>query len=702
MFMNKQKLWGKLLKGALAVSLVTSITVPSIVKNTDAVYADTVAGITPFVDIPAGLYAEKHIYRLSLQGIVNGYLDNQKNTYSFKYNNSISREEAVIMAIRFAGLTGELDTNAIIEFPAGFTVKSDYKAYIDLAFKKGLLDEKEEYAVAAEKPEQAWGSAPASREWVTKLIVRTIGQQQLADTLANVEPNFYDKAIIDKRYLAYVNAAVQLGLVKGVTETTFQPQLAINRASFSTILSRAQKDFPVKHQNQVEGILLSQTDNSITIFANGTEQTLAVDASTGFYIANNDFAILKTQLVQYGKISVISLNGVAKFVEMQSTEQQVTTKEYEVLIVNTASNKLTVNDNNSAKEISIATSTRFADSEGAEIKLADIKKGDKVQVLQPTYANDLAPLRVVRVLKGQVGNAVKGKLFDVSERSVTVIIDGEYVTKPLARNPKVTIPNLDNATVDSLLKGTDEVTLTLNDIDQVIEIKVDNRNITSFDYAKLVSLNTTDKILTVSKDRGIYATKITDNTRIYVDGNEVAFNNLGVYAGWNNISVDFVSVPVDVEKNVYEYQIVRLDFHSDITGKLVSVDQTNKVINMELTTGEKFAIPFNTIVIEHPTKQNLTDKDLVVGNTYSFVLETSAMSLNRVVLEETMSAKVSYVYTSNGEIILQYMGNTQTVNANNIKLIKANGQAATINDVKMDSAVTVVFKGYAIKSVILP
>lgn len=700
--MYKKKLWGKLLKGAIAVSLATSIAVPGVITKQDAVYANAATGITQFIDIPAGQYMEKHIYRLSLQGIVNGYLDKQTNTYTFKYSNSISREEAVIMAIRFAGLTDQLDTQSIITFGEGFEVKSDYKPYIDLAFKKGLLDEEEEYENAKANPKQAWGSTSASREWVTKLIVRTIGQENLATSLANVEPSFYDKAIIDKKYLAYVNAAVQLGLVKGVTETTFLPQTAINRASFATILSRAQKDFPVKHENQVEGILLAQTDNSITVLTNGKEQTYTIDQNTGFYIANNDFAITKSQLVQYGEISVIGINGVAKFVEMQSTEQQVKTTEYDVLLVNPITNKITVNHNNAALEITLDNTTKLVDSNGTDIKLADFKQRDKIQVLQPTYDTSVAPLRIVKVLNGQTGDEIKGKLFDVTERAIIIDVNGELITKALGRNPKVTIPNLDNATVSNLLKGTDEVTVLLNDIDQVIEIKVDNRNIISFDYAKLIGMNVNEKILTVSKGKGYYVTKITDNTKFYVDGIEVSLTSLSNYSNWNNISIDFVSVPIDEKLNVYEYPIVRLDVHSDLTGKLLSIDQSKNVVKMELPTGEQFEIPFHSLNIEHPSKLNLTAKDLTIGNTYTVMLETGNFALDRFVLEEKLSARVSYVYTSNGEIIIQYSGNTQTINANQVKIKKANGQDATINDVQINSTIQVVFKGNAVKSIQLP
>lgn len=696
----KKQLWGKLLKGAIALSLATSITVPAIIKDENAAYAATASGITQFVDIPAGLYAEKHIYRLSLQGIVNGYLDSKTNTYTFKYNNSISREEAVIMAIRFAGLKDKLDTNEIVQFPATFTVKNDYKAYVALAFKEGLLDETEEYKIAEENPKQAWGSAPATREWVTKLIVRAIGQQALATSLENIVPDFYDNSIIDKKYVSYVNAAVKLGLVKGVTDTTFQPQTPINRASFSTILSRAQKDFPVKHENQLEGILLRQTDTTLTILANGKETTVGIDNSTGFYIVNNDLAINKSQLVQYGSISVIALNGVAKFVEMQSTEPNVKTTEYEVAIVNVEKSEITVNENNSPKVIKIDSTTNLVNSEDVDIKISDLKQRDKIQVLQPTYSTTAAPIRIIKIVNGSSGDILTGKLLELTDKFIFIDSNGEKITKELGKNPKVTIKNIDNATTADLLIGTDEVSLKLNDDDQVTGITVDNRNIASYDYAKLVGLNVEEKLVTITKDKVNLVAKLTNSSKIFVNGIEIPQSQLTNYTNFANVSIDFNKVPVD--EFVDEYQVVRLDFHYDVTGKLISIDNVNKKVTMELTTGERLAIPFTTLAVEHPTKNNLTTTDLKVGETYTAMLETNSFRLTRFVLDEKVTAKVNYIYAPSTEFTVQYDNNIRTINMKSIKVEKANGQAATINDIKTDSNVTLVFKGQEIRSVILP
>src|SRR5690606_12698901 len=152
-------------------TLITGSAVPILTSNPTAVSAAS-TGITPFTDVPAGFWAEKHIYRLSLQQIVKGYENQKEGTFTFRYNNSISQQEAVIMAIRFAGLEHKLDNSSMIFFDEAFIVKTDYKPYIELAFQEGLLERELEYQLASEDAEEEWGNKPASREWVTKLIIK--------------------------------------------------------------------------------------------------------------------------------------------------------------------------------------------------------------------------------------------------------------------------------------------------------------------------------------------------------------------------------------------------------------------------------------------------------------------------------------------------------------------------------------------------
>jgi len=53
---------------------------------------------TPFSDVKDGHWAEKHINRLYLQGLITGYDDG-----TYRPSQPVSREEAVLIARRFRG-----------------------------------------------------------------------------------------------------------------------------------------------------------------------------------------------------------------------------------------------------------------------------------------------------------------------------------------------------------------------------------------------------------------------------------------------------------------------------------------------------------------------------------------------------------------------------------------------------------------------
>src|SRR5690606_32555738 len=134
-----QRTWKTIVSSALAITLVTG-SGAAILSEPVGIYAASLGGSTPFVDIKSGHWAEKHIAKLALQGIINGYENKAEGTFSFKPEQGIKQQEAVLMALRFAGLVDQADIQAMNAFPDSFTVGQFYKPYIELAFKEGLLD----------------------------------------------------------------------------------------------------------------------------------------------------------------------------------------------------------------------------------------------------------------------------------------------------------------------------------------------------------------------------------------------------------------------------------------------------------------------------------------------------------------------------------------------------------------------------------
>ena len=250
--------WTRILSSFVIFSLLASL---SVWDHTAS--ASTTA--TVFSDVPAGHWAEKHIAKLALQGIVKG------NNGLFKPNDNITQQEAVTLAIRFIGKENEVNSTEAV-FPASFKVGNYFKPYIVLAFKEGLLDLNTEFELAETNTATTWGEQKASREWITKLIIKAIGQQKLSDELASSTIAFKDGANVGTGYMGYVNAAVQLQLVKGVTADKFDPKGFATRAALATIFSRAESQYPVTYTGQMNAVLSSVNNSAIKVYgADGRE-----------------------------------------------------------------------------------------------------------------------------------------------------------------------------------------------------------------------------------------------------------------------------------------------------------------------------------------------------------------------------------------------------------------------------------------------
>lgn len=145
-----------------------------------AVFADT-AATTPtstttqsvgiFSDVKTGFWAEKHIYKLASQGIVVG------NNGLFRPGDSVTQQEAVLMALRFMKLQDKVDASSAVALPTDFKVTNYYKDYVVLAFQQGLLDKATE--MAPDNLKTSWGERKASREWIAELLIRSLEKAQM-------------------------------------------------------------------------------------------------------------------------------------------------------------------------------------------------------------------------------------------------------------------------------------------------------------------------------------------------------------------------------------------------------------------------------------------------------------------------------------------------------------------------------------------
>jgi len=323
----------KWVSGLLAASMVwTGVTWTS----------STASAASPFKDVKEGYWAEKHITKLALQGILKGGTGGQ-----FNPSNAITREEAVIIALRFMGVADEVKPSDVLVFPSSLVIKEDYKPYIKLAVQKKILFIEEEVALAEKEAGKDWGKSPATREWMTRLLVRAIGKDADAKLAASKATSFGDDGKIDALLKGYVNVAVSSGLVTGVTATKFDPQASVTREMASTLFSRAESQISIVYSGQVSGTLMSASADKLTLLlTDGSSKEYALSPTASIYGFNTDTTTAIGSLKQYGEVTLISnADGTIGYVEQTSETAKVKTVEGTLRLVVESKARLTLSVN---------------------------------------------------------------------------------------------------------------------------------------------------------------------------------------------------------------------------------------------------------------------------------------------------------------------------------------------------------------------
>ncbi|KAI7255634.1 hypothetical protein KC345_g11100, partial [Hortaea werneckii] len=254
---------------AFADTSATGVSTAAVTTQTAA----TAAGI--FSDVKTGFWAEKHIYKLASQGIVVG------NNGLFRPGDSVTQQEAVLMALRFMKEQGNVNTTTDVVLPSNFLVTNYYKPYVVLAFQQGLLDKTVE--MAADNLKTSWGERKASREWIAELLVRALGQNAAAAAVASEPTGFADDAKVSASKRGYINTAVDLGLANGLDGNRFDPQGAVTRAQLATFFSRAEAHNTLEYDNTAKGTVSALKDGKLTLYSNGKSTDYTLNAATAYF-----------------------------------------------------------------------------------------------------------------------------------------------------------------------------------------------------------------------------------------------------------------------------------------------------------------------------------------------------------------------------------------------------------------------------------
>ena len=645
--MTMKKGFSKGITGLLAASLVLS----GVSYTYKAVSAASI-----FTDVKPG-WSEKHITKLAMQGILKGGTGKQAGMFSPA--NKVTRQEAVIIAIRFMGIENKVKIGDPLVFPSDLVIKDDYKPYIKLAVQENILNLQEEIDLVKKDGGKEWGSSPATREWMAKLLVRAIGKDQAAKEAADKATSFSDDGQIDAGLKGYVSVATTLGLVNGVTATKFDPTASVTREMASTLFSRAQSQIDVAYSGQVSGALIGVEGNKLTLLhSDGVVKSYTLNSSSFIYGYGSEQTTDISSLKLYGEVILIgNTDGTVGYVEQTSETPKVKNIEGTLLLVSEAQSKLTVSVDGEPKSVTYnAQALTIKDINGKSLTIADLPLNVPVTLgVDVATESKLLSLTVNKAVTNKSGS---GTIENVNVSGLTLQVKdaaGESESYPIDANAVVK-HNGANLTLDQLVAG------------DAVSYEVKMGSVTSITVTKKVQPPIVGTVNLL--DKGTKTIQYRVNGKLEVQ--ELADNVVVKLEGLSNVTLDdlfpgdTVSMTLNDSGKVAIITITSRSvnflngavvFSADLENDILIVtDSANKKVPLILTETTRFDLNGTVLTKKDAVKYIIKGKKINVGYTNSNAAYISVVSqYSGKVLENNLSAKTLKLQLDNkNEVVLPY------------------------------------------------
>ena len=657
-----------------------------------------------FPDVPDNHWAKKHITKLRLQGIIQG-----TGTGKFNPSGNVSQQDAVLMAVRFIGAADKVDKNTQVLFPDTFIVSDYAKPYVMQAFYEGLIEENLEFLLAESDPNQPWGQKPATREWVTKLIIRAIGETERAEERALDIPAFSDAAEISDLYVGYVNAAVELGIVKGFSGDRFAPKNTITRAEFATMLSRAQYLYPVAFAGQYDGILTERSDARLVITGeDGTTRTIAIGQDTEFYRYDSELETLPSSLKPYTRVVVLTENGRARYVEQMDDNERLELTSGIIVTVDEGEHALYVKIGTRVLTIPYDSGVAVLDHGGAAVGLSALTENSEVDIYRETISEEKRAVRI-ELKSAPVNKQGQGTIVSVSPGAIEILDDGAEQPEKWSVAAAAAISRQGAPASLSDLRGGDIVSYVVEngvitritvessasrkviglfdgfsaDRSSIIYV-VNNRKevsdlaagaaleIPGFPAATWDDLYKDDRLeLTLDGNDRVIAVKVVDRNITTVAGATIVSlaDNLLTFRDQNGrpeavelnkktrIEVNNTELPLEAAKSLFvsgykatitysEDQAILVRFASSHTGTLTALDKSGLRMVLKLDDGSSVTIPYQSPSVQIRGKTGATLADLHAGDRVTVQLDQKLDKAIVVRVHQVVQMKVASVDAS--------------------------------------------------------
>lgn len=266
-------------------------------------------------------WALEHIIRLASKGVFNGYEDG-----TFKPNQSITRIESIVAAVRLMGLKEQAESTEEMQTALNFKDSDQLKkkypwavGYVAVALEKDLFNETDD-AIQADKP--------ATRLFAATLLVKALGLEAEAKAKANSTLNFKDANKIPAGSVGYVAVALEKNLITGYNDNSFRPNQPVTRAELAALLDRTDSQLPDHDAQAITGKLKASPANGSIVIVKPDNKEVAVALSSNVFIFRDNVKSTVASLQAGDEVLVRTYENKAVFIEVTKAAAQPTfTKE---------------------------------------------------------------------------------------------------------------------------------------------------------------------------------------------------------------------------------------------------------------------------------------------------------------------------------------------------------------------------------------
>lgn len=214
-------------KKTLAVTLSALLLSTSISSGVYAAKDDRKGIEITFKDTAGLTWVKDSIGRMKSKEIFQGHNDGLFKPYA-----SVTRIQSIITVVRLMGLEEKAlqKTNVkALPFKDASSINQKYYGYLAVALETGILSTDEKVFSA---------NKPASRVWVSELLVKALGLIEEAEQAALEAPEFKDANEMSQEEAGFVNVAAEYEIFAGTLEGFFNPEKDITRAQMAAVLDR--------------------------------------------------------------------------------------------------------------------------------------------------------------------------------------------------------------------------------------------------------------------------------------------------------------------------------------------------------------------------------------------------------------------------------------------------------------------------------